>query len=449
MSEVSETLNRLFTQGLTRTQFIENYKKLANESGGERSIFLDNANDETIGLVFDSFHKSDNSETLTETDIKNIMALDGDDTSMSFEDLQKVYETVLQTQSDISIEARKNFLIKTANIKIDRLKNEIKELEKKKTKNEEKIKNEAKTKNEEIKRAQKELKTKQRLLKDFQAIEKEIAKKEKKLSETEDESRKNKLNSELVNLRSQLNSKTSIENEINRLSMFIKKNKNFDATKEIEKLNKPLDQQIEKKKDEIKEVEEDLQLDLEDLAAEDLAAQEENARRIAEMRDYQSGKRYDVIKGSFDSGSVDFNRNNNSISMSSFAQKGIKYDSQKGLALAQDVASHAIGFTGHCAKHVNNALTRQGLDNTRGDAWTRASGLAQNKNFQEISANDVDLKSLPAGCILVYDKGAAGYSSQYGHIEVTLGDGTACSDGRTRNLRKSNRMRIFVPVSQA
>ena len=56
----------------------------------------------------------------------------------------------------------------------------------------------------------------------------------------------------------------------------------------------------------------------------------------------------------------------------------------------------------------------------------------------------MDLSSLPAGCVLVYDRGVAGYSSKYGHTEITLGDGTAGSGGITHNIRQG--ARVFVPV---
>lgn len=76
-----------------------------------------------------------------------------------------------------------------------------------------------------------------------------------------------------------------------------------------------------------------------------------------------------------------------------------------------------------------------------------ADKLAQNKNFKEIKVSSQNqLKSLPAGCVVVYGRGAARYNSAHGHIEVTLGDGTAGSDGQTRNMRFAQNMRVFVPV---
>ena len=70
--------------------------------------------------------------------------------------------------------------------------------------------------------------------------------------------------------------------------------------------------------------------------------------------------------------------------------------------------------------------------------------LGKNKNFKQISAEGIDLKKLPAGCVLVYERGVSGYSSEYGHVEITLGDGTAVSGGRTRNIRPG--AKVFVPV---
>ena len=80
----------------------------------------------------------------------------------------------------------------------------------------------------------------------------------------------------------------------------------------------------------------------------------------------------------------------------------------------------------------------------RADGADYGNVLSLNKNFKEISANGLDLKSLPAGCILVYGRGQAGYSSKYGHVEITTGTGQAVSDGITNNIRPG--ARVFVPV---
>ena len=72
--------------------------------------------------------------------------------------------------------------------------------------------------------------------------------------------------------------------------------------------------------------------------------------------------------------------------------------------------------------------------------------LRKNKKFKEISPSEVNVEDLPAGCILVYNKGVQGYSPKYGHTEITTGDGRAVSDGITNNLYKTPSS-IFVPVT--
>ena len=145
-----------------------------------------------------------------------------------------------------------------------------------------------------------------------------------------------------------------------------------------------------------------------------------------------------------------FHTNDNAMSFDDFAQKGIQYSSSTGVSLAQKVRSNVIGFSGYCARYANNALQSEGLitqSERTGSAYQMADNLDQNDNFQEITVSSADdLKKLPAGCVLVYDKGAAGYSAKHGHIEITLGDGTAASDGITRNLRYSKGLRVFVPI---
>ena len=187
----------------------------------------------------------------------------------------------------------------------------------------------------------------------------------------------------------------------------------------------------------------------EDAFVDDFLTHQLNLAFIATVN-YKKGSRYGNIKGSFDAASVNFNKNNNAISFDDLKAKGYKYSSANGQKFARDLANNSVGFTGNCSKYVRQSLQRIGLYNGHTQsAYQMAAVLADNKNFQEISPSSVDLKNLPAGCIVVYDRGAAGYSSEDGHIEVTLGDGTACSDGRTYNIRNAQNMRIFVPVEQA
>lgn len=125
--------------------------------------------------------------------------------------------------------------------------------------------------------------------------------------------------------------------------------------------------------------------------------------------------------------------------------QSLGYNADKGLKLAKDAASHVVGFIGKCATYVKNAISRCGLGAyISGHGYQMADVLKNNKNFKQISPDGVDLKKLPAGCVLVFGRGKSGYSSSYGHTEITTGTGKAVSDGVTNNLRKPTA--IFIPV---
>ena len=125
----------------------------------------------------------------------------------------------------------------------------------------------------------------------------------------------------------------------------------------------------------------------------------------------------------------------------------IGYCASSGLRLARTAMSRAVGFVGYCARYVKNAIASCGLGfYVSGNAHDMIGILRNNRNFREIPARGVNPKTLPAGCVLVYERGVAGYSSRYGHTEITTGDGRAVSDGITTNIR-GNVTAIFVPVA--
>ena len=121
------------------------------------------------------------------------------------------------------------------------------------------------------------------------------------------------------------------------------------------------------------------------------------------------------------------------------------YNAQKGLKLAKDAVAHAKNFMGQCATYVKNSISRCGLGAyITGDGYQMSNILKHNKNFKQISPEGVDLKKLPAGCVLVYGRGVSNYSKTGGHTEITTGTGKAVSDGITNNIRKPSA--IFIPV---
>lgn len=122
------------------------------------------------------------------------------------------------------------------------------------------------------------------------------------------------------------------------------------------------------------------------------------------------------------------------------------YNAVAGERLARTALKNAPGaWTGYCARHVKKAIAESNLGKyTTGHAYQMAEVLRNNKNFKEISPIEYNVKDLPAGCVLVYDRGSEGYSKKYGHTEITTGDKRAVSDGITKNLRQPDA--IFMPV---
>ena len=124
----------------------------------------------------------------------------------------------------------------------------------------------------------------------------------------------------------------------------------------------------------------------------------------------------------------------------------IGYNANKGYELAQNALSNAVGWTGYCARHVKKAIANSNLGEYKsGHAYNMIGILDQNPKFKKISPDGINLKTLPAGCVLVYGRGVGGYSSKYGHVEITTGTGKAVSDGITNNLYKKPTA-IYMPI---
>ena len=125
------------------------------------------------------------------------------------------------------------------------------------------------------------------------------------------------------------------------------------------------------------------------------------------------------------------------------------YNKQAGERLANIALSNSKGWSGYCAKSVKTAIQNANLGTYQyGHAYQMTDILRNNRNFKEISTENIDVSKLPAGCILVYNKGVQGYSSKYGHTEITTGDGRAVSDGITQHLHKKPSA-IFIPAERS
>lgn len=124
------------------------------------------------------------------------------------------------------------------------------------------------------------------------------------------------------------------------------------------------------------------------------------------------------------------------------------YNKEKGIKLANEaLAGLSNAQKGYCARAVKTAISDAGLGAYEsGNANDIPDILRKNSNFKEVKVNGNDLSKLPAGCVIAYDKGAAGYSSKYGHVEIK-GDGNqAISFFLNNNIKPSDNVTVFVPV---
>lgn len=113
---------------------------------------------------------------------------------------------------------------------------------------------------------------------------------------------------------------------------------------------------------------------------------------------------------------------------------------------------------GWCAKGTNDALQLAGL--AKGEtrvsaAYQEADILAKHPNFKEVTISKDELKSLPAGCVVVWDRNRdksrpdSRPADTYGHIMVTLGNGKEASDHVDNILMLNTSFRVFVPIERS
>ena len=98
----------------------------------------------------------------------------------------------------------------------------------------------------------------------------------------------------------------------------------------------------------------------------------------------------------------------------------------------------------HCYRGVKNALKPLGVNLTGGSAYMAADQLAKNSKFKEVRVSRDQLSKLPAGAVVVWNKGNG---HEHGHISIASGDGREFSDKTRRQITKySTSHRVFLPV---
>lgn len=485
------SINDLFKSGMTREQFIAKYQEIKQSGVADKSSVFGDDMSSVIGNMFDTLN-TDGNDTIDENEIQQLLAYSNDNdnnqyvtendlkvlynktaenikaqyNSMSPEEmynsamkknpdvLSSSYIEDLSTQIDTLKELISSRQTNSSNI-IDDFQSKIDDLVLKSTKINNDLKQEYKTETDKIKKLQRDANKNNSLIQsksqeiDYANTEVEIINKELSgLNPEKDaddiQSRKNelsKLETKQKNLGGDYDLLLSKSNEYQ--SLINSSNSNLSKlTKKVQQEDSSIKTQISEYKDKIEQ---------EKLSAKaDISGYQAQVQKLEMARSYAISKIQPISSDGISDDSS-FHKNDNLMSFDELSKQGLKYSSAKGQKLAQQVRSKVVGFTGYCSRHVSNALAASGLGNERAAAaHMMDTKLEKNKNFKEIKVTSQEqLRSLPAGCIVVYEAGAARYSSKYGHIEVTLGNGTAASDGITKNMRYSDNMSVFVPVENS
>ncbi|MCM1265737.1 MAG: CHAP domain-containing protein [Candidatus Gastranaerophilales bacterium] len=294
-------LRELFTAGLSKKEFVDKYQDLAkNPENNQSGIFSANLNDATLNAMFDTIHiktgEEKEDEVLNEADIKKLSGLDGDETSISEDDLTKLCEqmenkiknSTMSFNDDGSdnnsmtpsegmdiLSALKNFKIKAAETKKAKLKAELDEL----IQNDNNISQQTKNKITELRKTQddleQEIKTKKAEMDNAQnesrRIKENIARKQGELEGTKDEDKKAQIQAEIENLNTSLttsnNKYSSLSKEVQKLNTSLSRtNKSItQIIAKLDKTNSTNSQKIKEKQEELENVDTELADDLLDI----------------------------------------------------------------------------------------------------------------------------------------------------------------------------------------
>lgn len=137
------------------------------------------------------------------------------------------------------------------------------------------------------------------------------------------------------------------------------------------------------------------------------------------------------------------------------------YDEEMGKDIA-DAASVTRGTTGLCLAGVSDSLHKIfGGERLAmlGSAYKAAEALRGNvegyeelaSNFREVKVSESELSSLPAGAVVVWNKGGNSSVSQlgkeHGHISISLGNGKESSDHIQNQITgRGTDFTVFMPV---
>lgn len=126
------------------------------------------------------------------------------------------------------------------------------------------------------------------------------------------------------------------------------------------------------------------------------------------------------------------------------------YNAERGkqfAAAALQTTQQMAGSRGYCYRGVIRSLAKMGITGlTGGSAYMAADQLAKRSDFTEVKVSKADLKNLPAGAVVVWNR-TADNSKPHGHISISLGDGREASDHLTNQYQScgDGTFRVFLP----
>ena len=115
-----------------------------------------------------------------------------------------------------------------------------------------------------------------------------------------------------------------------------------------------------------------------------------------------------------------------------------------GQKIAEAGQRNCNGSGGWCFKHVSAALRECGIETSGASAYMAADQLAQSDKLREVQVNPQDLPKLPAGAVVVWDRGNG---HEHGHISISDGKGGEYSDVyRQQTTNYGTQCRVFLPA---
>ncbi len=116
---------------------------------------------------------------------------------------------------------------------------------------------------------------------------------------------------------------------------------------------------------------------------------------------------------------------------------------QKLAEIARAEATDGDSKGGLCYRDVGRSLAKIGIQVSGASAYMAADQLARNPKVQEVKVGREELTRLPAGAIVVWDRGKG---HVHGHISIATGDGKEASDlMRNQITNYGTAFRVFMP----